>query len=105
MLKRSVDDTPLMVAGRSFTSRLMVETGKYRDIDEMARTLETSGTQVVTFSARCTNFGQAPGEPNLLEVVSPDRYTLLPNTAGCYTQGPRCRQAEPSSRVAGCISG
>ncbi|PMR67363.1 thiazole synthase [Halomonas heilongjiangensis] len=84
MLKQLAEDTPLMVAGRHFTSRLMVGTGKYRDFDETARALEASGTQVVTFAVRRTNLGQALGEPNLLDVVSPDRYTLLPNTAGCY---------------------
>ncbi|MDI5983840.1 thiazole synthase [Halomonas sp. M4R5S39] len=84
MLKQPAEDAPLVVAGRRFDSRLMVGTGKYRDFEETARALEASGTQVVTFAVRRTNLGQAPGEPNLLDVVPPDRYTLLPNTAGCY---------------------
>jgi thiazole synthase len=78
------EEAPLVVAGRQFSSRLMVGTGKYRDFDETARALEASGTEVVTFAVRRTNLGQSAGEPNLLDVVSPDRFTLLPNTAGCY---------------------
>ncbi|MCG6659384.1 thiazole synthase [Halomonas campisalis] len=78
------DDAPLVVAGRRFQSRLMVGTGKYRDFDETARALEASGTEVVTFAVRRTNLGQNTDEPNLLDAVSPERYTLLPNTAGCY---------------------
>ncbi len=77
-------DAPLVVAGRRFHSRLMVGTGKYRDFDETARALEASGTEVVTFAVRRTNLGQSADEPNLLDAVSPARYTLLPNTAGCY---------------------
>lgn len=78
------EEAPLVVAGRHFSSRLMVGTGKYRDFEETARALEASGTEVVTFAVRRTNLGQSADEPNLLDVVSPDRFTLLPNTAGCY---------------------
>ncbi len=72
------------VAGREYTSRLLVGTGKYKDLEETRGAIEASGAQIVTFALRRTNIGQNQGEPNLLEAVSPDRYTLLPNTAGCY---------------------
>ncbi|MBK1645541.1 thiazole synthase [Thiocapsa imhoffii] len=72
------------IAGRDYHSRLLVGTGKYRDMDETARAIEASGAQIVTVAVRRTNLGQTPGEPNILDVLSPDRYTILPNTAGCY---------------------
>ena len=74
----------LTIAGCSFHSRLMVGTGKYRDFDETAAAIRASGAQIVTFAVRRTNLGQHAGEPNLLEIISPDEFTLLPNTAGCY---------------------
>ena len=73
------------IAGKTFRSRLLIGTGKYRDLDETRRAVEASGAEIVTFAIRRTNFGQKAGEPNLLEVLSPSRYTFLPNTAGCYT--------------------
>jgi len=72
------------VAGRSFMSRLLVGTGKYRDLQQTARAIEVSGAQIVTIAVRRTNIGQNAGEPNILEVLPPSRYTILPNTAGCY---------------------
>ncbi len=78
-------DDPLIIAGVSYRSRLLVGTGKYRDMDETRRAIEASGAEIVTVAIRRTNIGQSPGEPNLLDVVPPSRYTLLPNTAGCYT--------------------
>ena len=72
------------VAGRTFRSRLLIGTGKYRDLDETRRAVEASGAEIVTFAVRRTPLGQKPGEPNLLEVLPPSRYTFLPNTAGCY---------------------
>jgi thiazole synthase len=78
-------DQPLSFAGMTFKSRLLVGTGKYKDLDETAAAIETSGAEIVTFAVRRTNIGQNPGEPNLLDVISPDKYTLLPNTAGCYS--------------------
>jgi thiazole synthase len=80
----SADDT-FAVAGKAFRSRLLIGTGKYKDMDETRRAVEASGAEIVTFAIRRTNFGQTPGEPNLLEVLSPSKYTFLPNTAGCYT--------------------
>ncbi len=72
------------VAGRSFTSRLLVGTGKYRDMDETRDAIAESGAEIVTIAVRRTNIGQDPNEPNILDVLPPDRYTILPNTAGCY---------------------
>ncbi|MEQ1620127.1 MAG: sulfur carrier protein ThiS [Methylococcales bacterium] len=74
-----------VLAGVSYQSRLLVGTGKYKDIEETRMAIEASGAQIVTVAIRRTNIGQNPGEPNLLEVISPDKYTILPNTAGCYT--------------------
>jgi len=75
----------LTIAGRSYTSRLLVGTGKYKDHAETRRAVEAAGAEIVTVAIRRINLGQNPGEPNLLEVLPPDRYTILPNTAGCYT--------------------
>lgn len=75
----------LRIAGRDYASRLLVGTGKYRDFDETRRAVEASGAEIVTVALRRTNLGQNPGEPNLLDVLPPERYTILPNTAGCYT--------------------
>lgn len=77
-------DQPLIVGTRQFQSRLLVGTGKYRDMAETAAAIQASGAEIVTVAIRRTNIGQNPGEPNLLDVISPDRYTILPNTAGCY---------------------
>ena len=78
------DDT-LFVAGKSYQSRLLVGTGKYKDLDETREAIEASGAEIVTVAIRRTNIGQNPNEPNLLDVISPEKYTILPNTAGCYT--------------------
>ena len=75
----------IQVGSYTLKSRLLVGTGKYRDLDETSRAIEASGADVVTMAVRRTNLGQNPNEPNLLDVISPDRYTLLPNTAGCHT--------------------
>lgn len=78
-------DDSFMLAGVSYHSRLLVGTGKYKDLEETRLAIEASGAQIVTVAIRRTNIGQNPGEPNLLDVISPDKYTILPNTAGCYT--------------------
>ena len=78
-------DDLLIVAGREFRSRLLVGTGKYKDMDETRRAVEASGAEIVTVAIRRSNIGQNPDEPNLLDVLPPERYTILPNTAGCYT--------------------
>ncbi|NOS89891.1 MAG: sulfur carrier protein ThiS [Methylococcaceae bacterium] len=78
-------DDSFILAGVEYHSRLLVGTGKYKDMAETRLAIEASGAQIVTVAIRRTNIGQNPGEPNLLDVISPDRYTILPNTAGCYT--------------------
>jgi thiazole synthase len=75
---------PLIVAGQSYQSRLLVGTGKYKDLEETRLAIEASGAEIVTVAIRRTNIGQNPDEPNLLDVISPEKYTILPNTAGCY---------------------
>ena len=73
------------IGERQFTSRLLVGTGKYKDFEETRAAIEMSGAEIVTVAIRRTNIGQDAGEASLLDFVSPDRYTILPNTAGCYT--------------------
>ena len=76
---------PLIIAGKAYSSRLLVGTGKYRDFEQTRAAIEASGAQIVTVAIRRTNIGQNPGEPSLLDVITPQRYTILPNTAGCYS--------------------
>ena len=81
----SAPNDPLVIAGKAYRSRLLTGTGKFKDFDETRRATEAAGAEIVTVAIRRTNLGQSPNEPNLLDVLPPDRYTLLPNTAGCYT--------------------
>ena len=76
---------PLVIAGKSYHSRLLVGTGKYRDFAQTREALDASGCQIVTVAIRRTNIGQNANEPSLLEAVPPSKFTYLPNTAGCYT--------------------
>jgi thiazole synthase len=78
-------DDPLIIAGKRYRSRLLTGTGKFKDFEQTRLATEAAGAEIVTVALRRTNLGQMPGEPNLLDVLPPDRYTLLPNTAGCYT--------------------
>ena len=75
----------LQIADRSYASRLLVGTGKYKDFAQTRAAIEASGAQIVTVAIRRTNIGQTPGEPSLLEFLPPSKFTYLPNTAGCYT--------------------
>ncbi len=77
-------DDSFRVGSRSFSSRLLVGTGKYKDMDETRRAVEASGAEIITVAIRRTNIGQNPGEANLLDTLPPNQYTYLPNTAGCY---------------------
>jgi thiazole synthase len=77
--------TPLRIGQRTFQSRLLVGTGKYRDFDETRLAIEASGAEIVTVAIRRTNIGQNQGEPSLLDALPPSRFTMLPNSAGCYT--------------------
>ncbi len=78
-------DDCFTVAGKQYRSRLLVGTGKYKDMEETRQAIEASGAEIVTVAIRRTNIGQNADEPNLLDVISPDKYTILPNTAGCFT--------------------
>ncbi len=80
-----MNNDPLILAGKPVRSRLLVGTGKYADFNQTRDAVEASGAEIVTVAIRRTNIGQNPDEPSLLDVIPPDRYTLLPNTAGCYT--------------------
>lgn len=73
------------IGDREFRSRLLIGTGKYKDFDETNAAITASRAEIVTVAIRRTNIGQDPGEPNLLDYLSPDRFTILPNTAGCFT--------------------
>ena len=80
----------LVIAGKTYGSRLLTGTGKFKDLEETRLATEAAGARIVTVAIRRTPFfnqdvGHNPGEPNLLDVLPPDRYTILPNTAGCYT--------------------
>lgn len=75
----------LIIAGKSYASRLLVGTGKYKDFAETQAAIEASGAEIITIAIRRTNIGQNPNEPNLLDILPPSKYTLLPNTAGCYS--------------------
>ena len=75
----------LVIAGKAYASRLLVGTGKYKDFAETRAAIEASGANIVTVAIRRTNIGQNANEPNLLDSIPPSKFTLLPNTAGCYT--------------------
>jgi thiazole synthase len=76
---------PLIIAGKSYRSRLLVGTGKYRDFEQTRAAVEASGAEIVTVAIRRTNIGQEPGQPSLLDALPLSRFTYLPNTAGCYS--------------------
>ena len=75
----------LVIAGKTYSSRLLIGTGKYKDFAETRAAVEASGAQIVTVAIRRTNIGQNRGEPSLLDSLPPSKFTYLPNTAGCYT--------------------
>lgn len=78
------NDTALVIGSRQFRSRLLVGTGKYRDLVQTEQAIIASGAEIVTVAIRRVNIGQNPDQPNLLSVIPPERYTILPNTAGCF---------------------
>lgn len=77
-------DDPLVIADWEFQSRLLVGTGKYKDLEQTRLAIEASGAEIVTVAIRRSNIGQNPDEPNLLDVIPTSEYTILPNTAGCF---------------------
>src|SRR3954465_10222843 len=74
----------LVIAGKTYSSRLLIGTGKYKDFAQTREAVEASGAQIVTVAIRRTNIGQNRNEPSLLEALPPSKFTYLPNTAGCY---------------------
>jgi len=84
MNTNKIDDN-LVIAGKNYHSRLLLGTGKYKDFAETKAAVEASGAEIITIAIRRSNIGQNPNEPSLLEILPPSKYTLLPNTAGCYT--------------------
>ena len=74
----------LVIANKAYQSRLLVGTGKYKDMDETKNAIEASGAEIITVAIRRTNIGQNKNEPNLLDIISPEKYTILPNTALCF---------------------
>ncbi len=74
-----------VIAGKTYNSRLLVGSGKYKDLEETRLATEASGAEIVTVAIRRSNIGQNPDEPNLLDAIPPEKYTILPNTAGCFT--------------------
>src|SRR6187549_729653 len=75
----------LIIAGKTYHSRLLVGTGKYKDFAETRAAIDASAAQIVTVAIRRTNIGQHANEPSLLDCLPPEQYTYLPNTAGCYS--------------------
>lgn len=75
----------LVIAGKRYRSRLLTGTGKFKDLEETRLATEAAASEIVTVAIRRSNIGQDPDQPNLLDVLPPERYTILPNTAGCYT--------------------
>ena len=80
-----MNNNTLLIAGKSYNSRLLVGTGKYKDFAETKAAVEASGAEIITIAIRRSNIGQNPNEPSLLEILPPSKYPLLPNTAGCYS--------------------
>jgi thiazole synthase len=79
------EDRPLVIAGREYRSRLLVGSGKYRDLAQTRAATDAAEAEIITVAIRRVNIGQDPNAPSLLDVLPPSRYTILPNTAGCYT--------------------
>jgi thiazole synthase len=75
----------LKIAGKTYRSRLLVGTGKYKDFKQTRAAIDASGAEIITVAIRRTNIGQNVGEPSLLEFLPPEEFTYLPNTAGCYS--------------------
>ena len=76
---------PLIIAGKAYTSRLLTGSGKYRDLEQTVAATVAAGAEIVTVAIRRVNIGQDASQPSLLDALPPERYTILPNTAGCYS--------------------
>ena len=89
----------LVINKKEYSSRLILGTGKYKDFDETKSALESSGCEMVTVAIRRMNIGQDQASKNLLDYVTPDKYTILPNTAGCYTAKDAIRTCEIAAEL------
>jgi thiazole synthase len=89
----------LIIDNKEFSSRLILGTGKYKDLDETKHAVEASGCQMVTVAIRRMNIGQDINSKSLLDYVSPEKYTILPNTAGCYTAEDAVRTCELAAEL------
>lgn len=85
LFSRTNDDDALEIAGKTYRSRLLTGTGKYRDLEQTRAATLAAGAEIVTVAIRRTNIGQDADKPNLLEAIPPGEFTILPNTAGCYS--------------------
>jgi thiazole synthase len=94
-------DQPLVIAGVTYTSRLIIGSGKFRDFNENLAALEASGAEIITVALRRVNLGQHDDQPSLLEVISPERFTILPNTAGCYNAADAIRTCRMARELLG----
>tara|TARA_B100001013_G_scaffold344076_1_gene273365 strand:+ start:132 stop:929 length:798 start_codon:yes stop_codon:yes gene_type:complete len=91
----------LIIAGKKYNSRLLVGTGKYKNFEETQSSIEASGAEIVTVAIRRTNIGQDSSVPNILDFLSPDKYTILPNTAGCYSAEEAVRTCKLAREILG----
>lgn len=97
----ATDSDLLEIAGKTYRSRLLTGTGKYRDLQETRDATLAAGADIVTVAIRRTNIGQNPDEPSLLEVLPPDEFTILPNTAGCFTAEDAVRTCQLARELLG----
>jgi thiazole synthase len=91
----------LEIAGKTYNSRLLVGSGKYKDLKETRLATEASEADIITVAIRRTNIGQDANEPSLLDVISVDKYTILPNTAGCYNAKDAVRTCQLARELLG----
>lgn len=98
---RSEPDDPLLIAGKTYHSRLLTGTGKYRDLEQTRAATLAAGAEIVTVAIRRSNIGQNADEPNLLDVLPPDEFTILPNTAGCFTADDAVRTCKLARELLG----
>ena len=89
----------LIVDNKEYKSRLILGTGKYKDFNETKAAIESSACEIVTVAIRRMNIGQDKNSQNLLNFISPEEYTILPNTAGCYTAKDAVRTCEIASEL------
>lgn len=92
-------DKPLVISNKKYSSRLIIGTGKYKDLKETKLAVEASSAEIVTVAIRRTNIGQNKNEKNLLDYIDPKKYTILPNTAGCYTAKDAIRTCKLASEI------